>query len=583
MILEALVKQYETLLAENKVPQKGWSRVKVSFALELNASGDLIDVVTLKRTEQRGKKTVEVPQVLVVPEQIKRASGIVSQFLCENSSYFLGIDNKGKSERSLKCFAAAVELHQRILAAGTSTAAVAVKKFFAKWKPELAGENQKLAPYLEEIKAGANLIFMIGTSYAQEDEEIRSLWQEASAGEDAVVMQCLVTGRKAPIARLHPAIKGVKNAQSAGASLVSFNAPAYESYGRNGEQGLNAPVSDYAAFAYGTVLNQLLADKEHVRAFGDTTVVYWAEKQSGVYQDFFAGTFLGDEKFIKDEDLESFFDKVAKNEEIDFQGVKLSYDNPFYILGLAPNAARLSVRFFLQGTFGEILKNLAEHAERMKIVKPSFEAFEHVPLWMLLQETVHQNAREKVASPLMAGAVMQAILKNSPYPVSLFQNIMLRIRAEEGPGKINYRRAAILKAWLNKNVYKKQRGSITVGLNEEANAVEYVLGRLFAVLEHIQQSANPGINATIKDRYFDAACATPAKVFPILQKLANHHLRKLEQKQKVYFEKQLTGIMGKVEMNSHPLPQYLPLEKQGIFILGYYHQTQKRYEKKEEK
>ena len=583
MILEALVKQYEALLADNKVPQKGWTKAKVSFALELNADGDLMNVITLKKTEQRGKKIVEVPQIIVVPEQIKKSSGIVSQFLCENSSYFLGIDNKGKPERSLKCFEAAVELHQRILAEGKSTAAIAVRNFFAKWKPLLAEQHQKLAPYLEEIKAGANLIFLVGAQYAQEDKEIRSLWQNAPAGEDAVVMQCLVTGEKAPIARLHPSIKGVVGAQSAGASLVSFNAPAYESYGRTGEQGLNAPVSEYAAFAYGTVLNQLLADNEHAKTLGDTTVVYWAEKNSEVYQDFFAGTFLGNARYIDDAQLESIFDKVIKNEEIDFEGIRLSYENPFYILGLAPNAARLSVRFFLQSTFGEILKNIAAHVERMKIEKPSFEMFEHIPLWMLLQETVSKNSREKVASPLMAGAVMRAILQNRPYPISLFQQIMLRIRAEEGPGKINYRRAAILKAYLNKNRYENRGGYINVGLNEEASDVEYVLGRLFAVLEHIQQSANPGINATIKDRYFDSACATPANVFPLLQKLANHHLRKLEPGKKVYFEKQLTSIMAKIEMSAHPLPKYLTLERQGAFILGYYHQTQKRYEKKEEK
>ncbi len=583
MILEALVKQYEALLADNKVPQKGWTKVKVSFALELNADGDLIDVITLKKTEQRGKKTVEVPQIMVVPEQVKRAVNIVSQFLCENSSYFLGIDNKGKPERSLKCFEAAKELHQRILAEGKSKATIAVRNFFAKWKPSLAEQHQKLVPYLEEIKAGANLIFFVGDQYAQEDKEIRSLWQNAQAGEDAVVMQCLVTGEKAPIARLHPSIKGVIGAQSSGSSLVSFNAPAYESYGRIGEQGLNAPVSEYAAFAYGTVLNQLLADKAHARTLGDTTIVYWAEKNSEVYQDFFAGTFLGDSRYIDDTQLESIFDKVVKNEEIDFEGIRLSYENPFYILGLAPNAARLSVRFFLQSTFGETLKNIAAHVERMKMEKPSFETFGHIPLWMILQETVSKNSREKVASPLMAGAVMRAILQNRPYPVALFQQIMLRIRAEEGPSKVNYRRAAILKACLNKNGYENRGRQINVGLNEEESAVEYVLGRLFAVLEHIQQSANPGINATIKDRYFDSACATPANVFPLLQKLANHHLRKLEQGKKVYFEKQLTSIMVKIEMSTNPLPKYLPLERQGAFILGYYHQTQKRYEKKEEK
>lgn len=583
MILEALVKHYESLLSEGKVPIKGWSVGNVSFALELNHDGDLVRILPLTKMEQRGKKQVEVPQAIIVPEKVKRAANIASQFLCDNSSYFFGIDNKSdnedKAKRSLECFEAAAKLHQNILASGTSNAAVAVKNFFYKWDPHTAYENEIIQPYKKEILAGGNLIFMVDNKYAQEDEEVKSLWNKnCFISNDAVVQQCLVTGKKAPIARLHPLIKGILGAQTAGASLVSFNAPAYESYGHVKGQGLNAPVSEYAAFAYGTILNKLLADKKHVKTLGDTTVVYWAEKNSEIYQDVFAGMFYGNQEFISDDKLDDFFSKVKADEEINFRGIKLSYDNKFYVLGLSPNAARISVRFFLQNTFGGFAKNILEHYERMKISKPAFEKFNHIPLWILLQETVHKNAKKETASPLMAGVTMKAILNNTLYPVSLFQNIMLRIRAEEGDNKINYRRAAILKAYLNKN---KGR-NITVGLDENMNDIEYVLGRLFAILEHIQESANPGINATIKDKYFDSACATPAKVFPILQKLSNHHLRKLDIKQKIYFEKQLTDIMGKIEMGKQPLPKYLPLEKQSIFILGYYHQTQKRYTKKEE-
>ena len=583
MILESLVQHYESLLTRGKVPAKGWSTAHVSYALCLDLYGRLTDVLTLKTQDKRGKKLVDVPKDMLVPEQMHKTSGIASQFLCENSSYFLGVDAKGKPERSKKCFIAAGKLHQRILGQSTNPAAVAVCGFFSSWQPEEAEAYPCLVPYLEDIKKGANLVFSVGGKYVQEYEEVKALWEKEISAKDAVYMQCLVTGKMAPITRVHPSIKGVRGAQSSGASLVSFNAPSYESYGRDGGQGLNAPVSEYASFAYGTMLNQLLSDKKHARTLGDTTVVCWAEENSQEHVDLVTSMLYGDDDSIKDEELTGVFEKIEKQEEIDWQSVKLSYSNRFYILGLAPNAARLSVRFFLQSTFGEILRNLEAHAKRMRIVKPVFEKFTYIPLWMLLSETVNPNSRDKAASPLMTGAVLKAILQDMNYPVSLFQNVMLRIRAEEGAGKINYRRAAILKACLMKNYHYDAKEWDLVSLNENAGDIEYVLGRLFAVLEHIQQSANPDINATIKDRYFDAACATPAKVFPVLQKLSHHHLRKLNVKQRVFFEKQLTEIMGKIDMGAQPFPPYLPLEKQSIFVLGYYHQTQKRYEKKEEK
>lgn len=583
MILQALVKYYESLLHDGMLPRPGWGEAKVSFALHLSETGELLGLIPLKQNEIRGKKEVLVPQVLIVPEPKKRSVGIAPQFLCDNSSYILGIDDKGKPERTRQCFEAAVKEHQDLLADCQSTAAEAVKSFFQNWKPEQAREHEALKPYLDEL-GSANFVFFVDGNYAHRDSEIVAAWNKGQMqNNDGIVMQCLVTGEKAPVARLHPSIKGVKGAQSSGASLVSFNAPSYESYGRNKDQGLNAPVSQYAAFAYGTALNYLLADANHVKVLGDTTVVYWAGKQSDIYQDFFGGWGFGDNRTMDDNDLNRFFEAVQSDQGIEYQGIQLEYDNPFYVLGLAPNAARLSVRFFMRSTFGDIVQNIAAHMKRMEIIKPSFEEFSHISIWRMLQETVSKNAKVKMASPLMAGAVMQAILGDTKYPVSLFQNVMLRIRAEEGSGKINYRRAAIIKAYLEKNVFAGKGRQITVALNTDSTNTAYVLGRTFSVLEQIQQTANPGINATIKDRYFDSACATPAPVFSLLLKLANHHLRKLEVGQKIYFNKQLTELMGKIEMDSRPLPRYLALEDQGIFVLGYYHQNQKRYEKKEEK
>ena len=579
-MLQALVERYETECKEGRLPQAGWEYRGVLFALVLSEAGDLLQVMPLAQQTMRGKKQVNVPRRIIVPMGETRASGICPFFLCDNSSYFLGMDEKGKAKRTAECFAAAKKLHEEVLGGVQSEAARAVLAFFERWQggKEMLHTHSALAPYAAEISAGANLVFRGARTFVHEDPAVCEAWEkylDASGSKEK--RRCLVTGALAPIAVKHPALKGVSGAQATGAMLVSFNANAYESYGHDGEQGGNAPVSKKAAFAYGTALNALLADREHTKIIGDTTMVYWAEEESEAAQDLLCGMLFGDEDKMTDDLLDAVLKKVQAGAAIDYEGVAISYANPFYILGLAPNAARLSVRFFLQGSFGDFLKNLALHMEQMKIVRPSWETRGNVPLWELLRETVNPNAKVKMASPIMAGAMLRAVLTGGKYPVSVFQNILLRIHAEQGERKINARRAGFLKAYLMRNRGRK----ITVALDENSTDVAYLLGRWFALLEEVQEKANPEIKATIRDRFFDSACGTPAHVFPMLQKLALHHLKKLETAPRVYLDKKLSEIMGKLDAKD--MPRHLPLEEQGVFILGYYHQKQKRYEKKEEK
>ena len=579
-MLQALVERYETECKEGRLPQAGWEYRGVLFALVLSEAGDLLQVMPLAQQTMRGKKQVNVPRRIIVPMGETRASGICPFFLCDNSSYFLGMDEKGKAKRTAECFAAAKKLHEEVLGGVQSEAARAVLAFFERWQggKEMLHTHSALAPYAAEISAGANLVFRVARTFVHEDPAVCEAWEkylDASGSKEK--RRCLVTGAFAPIAVKHPALKGVTGAQATGAMLVSFNANAYESYGHDGQQGGNAPVSKKAAFAYGTALNALLADREHTKIIGDTTMVYWAEEESEAAQDLLCGMLFGDEDKMTDDLLDSVLKKVQAGAAIDYEGVAISYANPFYILGLAPNAARLSVRFFLQGSFGDFLRNLALHMEQMKIVRPSWETRGNVPLWELLRETVNPNAKVKMASPIMAGAMLRAVLTGGKYPVSVFQNILLRIHAEQGERKINARRAGFLKAYLMRNRGRK----IAVALDENSTDVAYLLGRWFAVLEEVQEKANPEIKATIRDRFFDSACGTPAHVFPMLQKLALHHLKKLETAPRVYLDKKLSEIMGKLDAKD--MPRHLPLEEQGVFILGYYHQKQKRYEKKEEK
>ena len=414
----------------------------------------------------------------------------------------------------------------------------------------------------------------MGRNYAHDDEEIRSVWAEQNlVSENNQKGICMVTGEKTEIERIHTTIKGVQGAQSSGAALVSFNAPAFESYGK--EQSYNAPVGKYAAFAYTTALNYLLSQRKYVYVFGDTTIVFWAESGEEDYQEVFSFSFEPEED--NQEMLEGVFQALKQGKAIAIEDIEINPLEKFYILGLGPNAARLSVQFFYQNSFGNILNNLKKHYDRMEIKRPSWDSTRYLGVSRILYETINKNAKEKKVQPNMVAGVFRAILSGARYPESLYTNTLIRIRAEQGV--ITRGRAAIIKAYLIRNKSILQEEDKFVGLNEEYNDVAYVLGRLFAVLEEIQENANPGINATIRDRYFNSACSSPASVFPILMKLKNSHIRKLEVFKKIHYEKMLTDLQGRIEMK---YPKKLNLDEQGKFILGYYHQVQKRYTKKEE-
>ena len=575
MILQALTRYYEDLLSRGEIAAPGWSPAKISYALCLNGAGDLEQAIPTMEEVTKGKKTVLQPQTFSLPAAVKRTVGIDANFLWDNSSYLLGVDQKGKPERSRDCFAAAAQKHHAVLDGVDSPIARAILAFFDTWQPEHAAEHPALTGQFEEATAGANLLFRVDGCYPQKDDAIRAAWQSyrESSDPDAVRMQCLVTGREDEITATHPAIKGVRNAQSSGAALVSFNAPAFCSYGR--EQNFNAPVGKYAAFAYTAALNHLLADRKNVQLIGDTTVVCWAEGADPAYQSFFGTACFGAETGLSDDDLRAALKRLAELKPCDDLGI--DPNRPFYILGLAPNAARLSVRFFLRDSFGRLMKNVNAHYERLEIVRPAYAKTNILPLWAMLRETVNLNSRDKSPSPAMAGAATRAVFSGGPYPASLLEAVMLRIRAERN---ITWGRAAIIKAYYLKNPHKDcPKEVLTVSLNEASTDTAYTLGRLFSVYEAVQQAANPGINTTIKDKYFNSAAAMPAGIFPVLNNLCQKHLRKLDGRQRVYYDKQimtLKGILGE------SYPMRMTLAQQGSFDLGYYHQTQKRYTKKED-
>ena len=572
MILSSLVEYYEALAAKGEIEKNGWSKVKISFAVSLDGDGNLVGISDLRREQERGKKKIVAPRELPLPAAVKRASGVASNFLWDNCSYIFGADEKGKPRRALECFEACKAKHQELLRDSDDPAAVAMLRFFETWKPEETKEHPLIKEYWSELSSNANITFRVKGKFIAENPAVCRIWDDYYSNTDSEKGLCLVTGRHDPIARLHPSIKGIAGAQSAGASLVSFNAPAYCSYDK--EQGENSPVGEYAAFAYTSALNHLIADYQHKETLGDTTIVYWAKKASAAHQDVFSMFMKGGAEGIDDTQLNAIINKLAVGKAVEWQDIEILPEDEFYILGLSPNAARLSVRFFLRSTFGKIAENLNRHYENIKIVHAP-EAKNYLSLWNLISETVNQKSKDKKPSPQLAGSLAKAVLEGLHYPETLYSGAQLRIRAER---RVNYGRASIIKAYLIENAGWSAKEGVTVSLNEDCNFAPYVLGRLFSILEGVQNAANPGINATIRDRYFNSACATPAVIFPILIKLSQNHSRKLSYGLRVYYEKQIVDMMSKLEGT---FPDRLNLKEQGSFQLGYYHQTQRRFEKKD--
>lgn len=572
MILQALAEHYEALVAQGKLERPGWNSSGISYVLYINDAGELEQAVSIKE-----EKTKTRPMSLPAP--VKRTVQVAPNFLWDNSSYILGIDEKGKPQRSLECFTACKKLHHALLDGVDSPAARALLAFFDRWDPTQAREHPALTDKLEDILAGSNLVFRYHGTFLQDDPLIRAAWQDYyDRAGDGPELVCIVTGKKGPVEAVHPAIKGLAGAQSSGAALVSFNGDAFCSYGR--EQNLNAPTSKYAAFAYTSALNYLLADREHVGRIGDTTVLFWAAGGQSAYQGFFMGGLFGESTSYSSADLQKMMLDLCQGKTVCFDETQLNPDTTFYVLGLSPNAARLSVRFFLRNSFGSFIRNVQAHQELLKITRPAFDKFETLSLWKLLDETVNQNSRDKSSMRRLAGETLRAILNNTPYPATLLNGVTMRIRAEQ---EVTPGRAAILKAYYLKNSHPEvPKEVLTVSLNSESTNIPYTLGRLFSVYEDIQLKANPGINATIKDKYFNSAASTPASIFPLLGNLAQKHLRKLRGGSMglcVNYEKLLSELASVI---GEEFPPQMTLPQQGSFQLGYYQQTQARYIKKEE-
>jgi CRISPR-associated protein Csd1 len=574
MILQSLCQYYERLAKDpdGDIPKIGYARANVSFALNLSADGKLLDVIDLR--VQRNKRLVGTD--LEVPQPTKRTAGVGANFLCDNSGYVLGADSKGKPERTAETFEAYRDLHVTIIGDSPDPGLRAVCRFVETWnQPEAAG-HAKLMTVWEDLVGGGNIVFRLDgeLGYIHDRPAARTAWDKhRQAAISETVGQCLITGQFAPIARLHPAIKGVRGAQSSGAALVSFNIASFESFGK--EHNFNAPIGEPAAFAYTTALNRLLTSDRQRIQIGDATTVFWAERACPA-ENLMPAFFDPPPEPQAESERESRYDPKTTRLIRDIlacarDGLPISNVLPgdpkvrFFVLGLAPNNARLAVRFWHIDTLASLAEKVGRHYADLSIERQFPSEDEFISVWRILKELAVLRETKNIP-PALAGPLVRAILTGGDYPQAIYTALIGRIRADR---EINYVRAALVKAYLLRAA-RRQRQTLqeaTMSLNEESTNSAYRLGRLFAVLEKVQEDASGGsLNATIKDRYFGSASATPASIFPILIRLAQHHVAKAEYGRLA--DRRIEEIVTGLES----FPKRLDLNDQGLFILGYYHQ-----------
>jgi CRISPR-associated protein Csd1 len=568
--LASLVRAYDRMAVHGKVPAYGYSRERIGFLIPLHSDGTVAhEPIDLRQGE--GKK--KTAPLMAVPASFKRP-GVTPRpfFLWDNSAFALGVTaSEGKDGQTR--WQAFHDRHLRDLSGNQDEGLQALLNFIGSWAPEHFSEFS----WPEDMK-DQNIVFALESErlaniMIHDRPAARELWARLIAADEKSSAVCLITGDHAPMARLHPAIKGVWGAQTAGASIVSFNLDAFTSYGH--EQGENAPVSEAAAFAYTSALNHFLErDSGHRIQIGDASTVFWADSSDAraalEAESLFFGFF--DEKeaeAVEEKKIESILAKLRAGRPIEEFKPDLQPGVRFFVLALAPNAARLSVRFYIEDNFGEIAERYKRHLDRLRIDPPSDEA---PSMWQMLLETAVLRKSDNI-QPNLAGEWMRAILTDTPYPLTLLSTLIMRLRADH---KVNALRVSIIKSVLIQN-FKME---VPVSLDRANMNPAYLLGRLFATLEQIQDVALGDVKAGVRERFYGAASANPRNIFPLLLRMNTHHLSKAEKGDKRrlagFLANQMSEIISELPCE---FPATLVLAEQGKFALGYFHQRHRPKDK----
>ena len=579
MILQALKEFYDRKFSEGGLPPPGFEIREIPFIIVVDKQGNFI---SLEDTREPNESNRMVGKKFLVPSAKSRTSSITSEtanLMWDNIGYVLGISTEDKPESqelANKKHAAWIESLMSLPAnLRESPEGKAVIQFYQNGGIDSALKSQEI----EECKkiSGCNIAFRLNSEHlpvpAGEAVKKYQKSQIDLPGKKGkvVVGTDLVTGKTGQIVRLHRKTR----IYGGGDSLVSFQVNSgYDSYGK--EQGYNSPITNNTEFSYTTALNYLLRSKNQQIIIGDTQTLFWGSKENKLEEKI---SILFEDPEAPDPDsnvsqVKELFNSIRSGAYIREDG-----EIPFFVLGLSSNSHRISVRFWENGSVSEFAEKIKQYFDDFSIISEPNQP-EFYPLKTILVNISTLNKFENIP-PSLAGDVMRAILKGTPYPAAMLQLAVRRIRSDVR-NRVTRVRTATIKAYLNRyyGLYTHRKiKEITMKLDETQPSAGYQLGRLFATLERIQEKANPSLNATIRDRFYGSACTSPVSVFPTLLRLKNHHLAKIESKGMVtWFEKKLGKIMDNVER----FPSHLDLQEQGMFAIGYYHQRQDFFTRKEE-
>lgn len=590
MLIKALCDYYDILADKGSVLPAGYSKVNIHYLISLSEDGQVDEMIDCQKKEliQSGKKVTEkkVPTEMIFPQRTEKP-GIDANIAEHRPLYIFGLnldkdhltpdDRTDKAKKSHKAF---VENNLSFMENLHSPIISAYKNFLVSWKPEEETENKWLLGLGKDYQKAGFAFCLSGhpDCLLHEDPGLKKKWEEEytkKAGEkdDSKTAQCAVTGDRKPIARIHSKIKGVYGGLATGSVLIGFNNDSENSYGN--EQSYNSNISETAMKKYTEALNYLLSSNRHKAMLDEMTIVYWAMSSQDTYEDLFMKMFFGQQDQMDAEKTDAMLKDLlkdagdAKMTEERLHSLDMIDPNvDFYMLGLKPNSSRLSVKFMIKRKYADILWNIARFQKSLQVS----EDFHSVALWQIKREMISPKSKNDKVNPALMSRLMETILNGGTYPVSLLETIIRRIKTDEGAGKMNAIRAGIIKACINNREAKEE---LKVSLDKTNQTQAYLCGRLFAVLEKLQQDAsNNSLNRTIKDAYFASASAKPSLVFPKLIRLAQNHLNKV--KYPVYYNKLIGEIVDGLEGG---FPETLRMTDQGRFDVGYYQQNQELWKK----
>lgn len=588
MLIHALCEYYNILAKAGKVLADGYSNVKVHYLVALTEGGQIDDIIKYQNEVSDVKGKIKfVPRDVVMPKRTEKP-GIDANIIDHRPLYLFGLNLEGekltpqdKTNKAKKSHEAFVEKNLLFLDGLDSPVINAFRNFLQIWNVNNEVNNEALLG-LGKSYGNSGYIFCLSGYPEQllhEDEQIKRKWntyfQESLADSTKkYVAQCAIEGTETLIARIHNKIKGIPGGLATGSVLIGFNNSSENSYGN--EQSYNSNISETAMKKYTEAFNYLLKDNVHKLLFDDLTIIFWAMNPKEEYENKFMALLMGEADGMNAEQTDNMLKELmndAKNGQITMERLQsldmIQDDVDFYMVGLKPNSSRVAVKFIYRRKYADIIWNIAKYQLDMQIS----EEMKSIPFWRIKKELISPKNKNEKINPAIATKLFESVIYGYPYPVSLLETVIRRIKTDTD-SKVNPVRTGIVKACINRNYAK---GELKVALDKENYGQAYLCGRLFAVLEKLQQDAsNSSLNRTIKDAYFASASSKPAMVFPKLIKLGQNHLTKVEYP--TFYNKLIGEIMDKLEGE---FPNTLLLAEQGKFIVGYYQQYQDFFKKKE--